>query len=1462
MPHINSLRVANVHFNNATQFYDDFIMDMGGRNTTYDLENGGGKSLLLLMLLQTVLPKSYLRKEKPISLLFQGGRDRTSHAVVEWILEEGESYKYLLTGFCARKRKGASAPTGPEGSDEDDRLQAADIEHLNWCIFYNDHKITGMKSLPLVAEEAGKKSYAGFEDIRKYIQQMKQRGLPAEVFDSIDKYQNYLSAHNLITAEWNIIRGINSGENSIESYFRQNGTSRKLIENQFVKIVEDVEALNNGGKANDASFLLADTLILIRSSLNEYQQLKGHMAEFERIKEYYQDFASRNDDLREAFTAFEDCKMQAVAIHNLLLNNLNILEKQKNEVIMRKESNFTGSCEGQQLKRLLQAGLVNYEKMQMIAHKRGLDSERDRLAVTGQELEGHLNHLMTLEGYGEYRTVKRKASENRRCLQSLEEDEDVLKATYRIAGGKLHFLMARRSEEIQLFSQSMRETQQKLTDAKKQTQQALIEQEKKKSVLEAELEKLTKVEKTIGNQLTQLNEYFLGRGEMESALSPDQFLSPAENELDQYLTENDNISVQIKAIDTRVQSLKIDVVKTESEIDKHQITQKQCQTWLDAYHKESSKLENKATVFSKNTIREYKEELELLIYKESLNQLEKEIETGRLRQKQQLSEERGYYVPNEEVLSLAGQLHDKCEFVKAGIDWMNEIEPEERDSVLAAMPYLPFAVIVDKTAFARLKNGRLKLDFASDYPLPIVNLETVRAMPSSAPEDIYYFCSFSGLLLDHGQYEQFIEKIAAEMNNIAIEITAAGSRLTAFNHDLSQVNKFFAKYPRDEVDNYQERLAAAVLELAGLHKCQEDINAQSKRVLTERDALERRQEVYLKLIEECREKISKLYATIQANQDLAATREELTGKRKEHIILETNINNIGIEAEQLEQKYNQNQAQLHQLEFELHDLNKEQEQLASFMEIENGGSIIEAQTEYRALHEVVSGRTIEESRLRKELDDCELRLRTLHERIYRDYGEDLEEVEKSEMEGALISLPDRTMITTAKRHKGENFRNLSAVEKQVIEMDARIQNAEYKLKDILADVPDPTEVDLPYYDSDNRYRQEIEAVEQLIKSYDDGVAMANEEIERVSREEYQLGRQAEDYEAFLEREKVAISAALVPEAKDYRLYEKEFRHWQEIIQAQCSKWDERMNTIKVETAAFIIRDPVEELGKISKPGSAGQCHERQAAFAEYIANINEQMQKISHDIIQLESYQQDFTRRCIQRAELLLGQLRKLEPLSRIEVNGRRTSMIELKLLEFEAREKQLRMKAHIEGIVREIGQEETVDRKRIASQLSTKELLAQIADMDKAAVRLYKIESIPENSRFYRWETAIGSEGQNNSLYFIFAACLISFIRMLSISNTAVRTRKVIIADNPFGPTSAVYLWDPMFKIMKQNNIQLIAPGHKITREITSRFAVSYLLNQDILQDGRMRVVVKDVRVEEDEDRVKYLEAEQMLMF
>ena len=207
-------------------------------------------------------------------------------------MDEGSVYKYLLTGFSARKKKSGQEQAAA-GIDGDENLQSGDIDHMNWCVFHNDDRIAGIRKVPLVREEGNNKIYAGFDDIRKFISQMNQKGLPARLFEYISEYQAFIAGHNLISAEWNIIRGFNSGENNIESYFRQNTTSRKLIENLFIKIIEDVEALNKGEKNNNESLLLADALIEIRGNLNEYLRRKNHMSEYERIKEYYLEFEKK-----------------------------------------------------------------------------------------------------------------------------------------------------------------------------------------------------------------------------------------------------------------------------------------------------------------------------------------------------------------------------------------------------------------------------------------------------------------------------------------------------------------------------------------------------------------------------------------------------------------------------------------------------------------------------------------------------------------------------------------------------------------------------------------------------------------------------------------------------------------------------------------------------------------------------------------------------------------------------------------------------------------------------------------------------------------------------------------------------------------------------------------------------------------------------------------------------------------
>ena len=1463
MPHIKSIRLVNVQFNNATQLFDDFYLEPAGRNTTYDLENGGGKSLLLMMLLQVVLPKTYLRKEKPLSLLFQGGKDRTSHVAVEWILEEGYGYKYLLTGFSARKRRGLNKAADSE-SEEEEGLQSADIEHRNWLVFYNDNRFTGCRAVPLARLEGGHKRYAGFDDVRRYIQQMQQKGLPAEIFDRIDQYQHYIAAHHLLAAEWNIIRGINSGENNIESYFRQNATSRKLIENLFVKIVEDVEALNRGEKDRDESLLLADTLIEIRGRLNEYLKLKSHLNEFTRIKTYYSEFGGRNEELLAAFQQFESGKRQAAAIYNLIACQRQTLGREMAEIQTRLAEHAAGREQARQLEKLLAAGLVNLQKENLQAEEQRQEDARSQLAERHRELERELNHLLTLEEYGEYRDVKERVSELSRRLELLAAGADSLQAEYNEAGGQLRFLLERRLADLRLSLTEAQKVKNSLEGQREGVQQDLIAAEKNAAVLKVAVDDLERQEKALAGRLRELSGFFQQLGELDAVLSPDIFAERLQADLDGCQAETTALNGRLGELAAGLQDAALEYIHIENEIKQRRAARERVEACLTGYRQEQTALENKAGAWGQDGIETYRDALQQAQRRESLHKLETEIEAGRMRQKKQLSADKGFYVPNEEIFALAGQLKAKCPFVQTGIEWIDSAEAREKEKILWEAPYLPFSVIVDGESFTRLQNGRIKPDFASDYPVPVVNLESLRGGPGEAGEgkNPYYICSFAGLLLNRGEYDRYIRGLEEKIQARDRDILAAEARIAELDTDLAEVALFIDKYPQAAVAEWEKEVAVLAKEIEEWQERRRELEAGQERLEKERELCRRRLEELAGLAALSREKIEKFAEKRQTETELTGIRGQAQVKKREKADVGRGIAGLIAAAAELKQKYREEEERLAGLIQESFAAKQEAEQVAGFAMIENDLPLAQARASFKALQDAVGGRIAEESDLRNRLRENEDQLAKLHAKTLRDYGEDLAEIEKSELAGLLVIIPAQNQIIEARQAKEANGQRLAEVGRKIIEISGRIKSLEGKLEEILKDFTVDQQSTMPRYEDENRYRQEIGRVEQLTKSYSQKINSANAELAGKEKENNRLSHQQEAYQAFLERQSIDNDGETAVAVKDYWQFEKEYSRSRDAIQGLFAKWDERLQTIQVETAAFVIREPLEELAKISRPVSAAQCRDRKAAFHEYQVNIEEQMQKITNDISRLESYQEDFTRRCTQRAELALGHIRKLEALSRIEVYGRRTNMIELRLHEFEEKDKQMRMREHINGIVREISEEGQFDRKRVAARLSTKELLARIVDMDKAAVRLYKVESIPENSRFYRWEHAIGSEGQNNSLYFIFAACLISFIRMLSITNSAVRARKVIIADNPFGATSAVYLWEPMFKILQQNDIQLIAPGHRIPREITSRFAVSYLLNQDILQDGRRRVVVKDVRGEEDEDVLRYVEPEQMTIF
>ena len=145
------------------------------------------------------------------------------------------------------------------------------------------------------------------------------------------------------------------------------------------------------------------------------------------------------------------------------------------------------------------------------------------------------------------------------------------------------------------------------------------------------------------------------------------------------------------------------------------------------------------------------------------------------------------------------------------------------------------------------------------------------------------------------------------------------------------------------------------------------------------------------------------------------------------------------------------------------------------------------------------------------------------------------------------------------------------------------------------------------------------------------------------------------------------------------------------------------------------------------------------------------------------------------------------------------------------------------------------------------------VTDMNEIRLMLYKRERIKEQSRYLRYEEAVGSTGQSQGIYIQFLIAIINYITSINSTNTESRNLgKVVFIDNPFGAAKDIYIWEPIFKMLKTNNVQLIVPCRGATPAITGRFDVNYILGQKMI-DGKQQTVVVEYYSNVENDNIEY---------
>ena len=456
MPHINRIRLVNVNYNDAKSIYDDFNMRLDGKSTTYDLINTGGKSMLILMLLQTVLPNTYLKKEKPIKNIFIGGNaKRTSHCLVEWELDEGYEYKYMLTGFCARKKQES------DNDEEDDNK--LEIDYYNYCYFYNDYAQIDIKKLPLVTRDGNDKIYMSYDKLRQYLIGMKKDGLPVEIFDSKKDYMKRIEYYGLISAEWKLISEINVSENYIEKYFKENKTSRKLIENFLIKIIDNIN-LQNSDETEDT---LVDTLIELKDNLMLFRKQNDNKKEYEQAKEMYENLQKENEKFIDEFNRIDKINKKANEAYQYKQNKMNELkdkiQHETNEIARLQDENTRLNIENEKYK----IDKLHNDKAEIENDKQNIDTEIQKIQAKKDDVEKRLAFSKAQNEYVEYLENKQERDKTQIQINSMQiADKDFAKK-YNIYGYNYKLKLQELIEKIsKQYSDSLKEKDEK-TSARK-----------------------------------------------------------------------------------------------------------------------------------------------------------------------------------------------------------------------------------------------------------------------------------------------------------------------------------------------------------------------------------------------------------------------------------------------------------------------------------------------------------------------------------------------------------------------------------------------------------------------------------------------------------------------------------------------------------------------------------------------------------------------------------------------------------------------------------------------------------------------------------------------------------------------------------------------------------------------------------------------------------------------------------
>lgn len=1406
MPKINRIRIANIQYDK--KIIKDLLLNCySGENVLVNLANGGGKSVLVQLLQQPLMPESKIHNREVYSYL---SPDQPSYILIEWKLDNSPN-NYLLTGVVMSRL-----------------FSSEDMNRTKYFTFINQYTTSNefdIKNIPFIQKDGNVIIYKSYETAMKLINESKN-SVNLHIYGRGEQsaYRNKLSEYGIFLNEWKILSKMNEKEGGVDELFNDCKTSDSLVNKWILKTISD----SNEEESKELKEMFV-------SLMQEIIEQESNIKEKEILEEFKIKMEEYEKSLKLLLEQLEEEKQVEVDINDIYLS-LQRLSSENKEKIEKITQKMVQSEE--ELKQ------IQYEEISedYYHYQNDLEAIKEEKDKCQQELE--LQKQNCEQATFQYRLQKvayvhqkeKEAISKREALELTRDnlnnknnsDEQLIKIEYNLQeeyNKKIDYF-SKELEKIEKENTQIKEDINNWKCQKEENQKNIVETSTHIGILQGKIKQFEQEEK----QLLEKMNIFLSRNllnelEQKEVQKIKEMLENQINKLQNEITELQN---QIQNAMNQIGQINENETKNNLELE--ELTQKNIKEKLEYQHFQEQ--ENKVkeildfhrieeNVFQKelyfanicNKEIEYKRKIEELV-----GQIDRIKETI-------LDLEQGGIHNSKEIRKLFENAH--IEYI-TGEEYLKNQKVNFQKELLEKNPLLPYCYIVVQDDLEKIKELDIKDESNKLAPIityPNIDKVVVQKEKQIVQMDTIYFLSLYHKECFSSNAEQYKEKLESQLENCK-------KRKIEYENELNLIKehiRVLSQFNYQEKDKKEMEQELVYLEREIQNKKEENVNykEQIKKLQEENETIRQKIEDNQNILREQEQRQKEFLQYLEKDINYCNDRKQKEKYENEVKLKQQENMKLDKQIEESEKQEKINWANRKDFASRLKEIKEKQLKIPKREEQEKLNLTLE---ELEAQYEQLAKKYQQDKQqLDEQIFYWDKRQKECRKEKEKDY-DDIKE------ENYTLIIYSEEMEDFAKEKKEQEEKILEEKKEEAEKVKIKYARIETQYQSICENLKKIGKSE-PISASQIRGNYETRR-NQIEQEKQEGKKQQNEYIEQNNK----IQRQINDIERNIEVEKITEGKHTV-EIDKANLQElinkyKELKQKNQIVKENIYKRHIEISNQYSEKHRIIVAFLDNVSVKNIEEGTFDtyyyiyekmiDCLEK---LREYIGILNLSLQNIEQD-------KQNILQHSVKQGKMLYQEMKKISESSKIKVGDKYVQILKIEIPQELNEYVEQRISNHLQECIQSLREEckQSEDIKRtienkVAVHLSDRQLLNLTLDIETIKVKLYKFDIENKNSGLRQWEEVIvgNSGGQKFIACFALISALIEYTRRKELESVGedekTESSKVFVLDNPFGKTSSKHLLEPMIEISKKFNIQMICLSDLSQSSITDKFTLIYQL-------------------------------------